>query len=124
VPRGGGGGGAAGGGLGPGALEVACGSAGRALADALRPILADYDAALLDCPPSLGLLLLMALIAADDAHVPVAPGGADPRDAGGCWRRSTGCARAAALRQTSTGVVVTRGRHDRRAGGDARQPGA
>jgi hypothetical protein len=47
----------------------------RALAEALWPVLVDFDAALLDCPPSLGLLTLAALVAADEALVPADPNG-------------------------------------------------
>jgi hypothetical protein len=35
------------------------------LQNALTPILADYDFAVLDCPPSLGLLTVNALTVAD-----------------------------------------------------------
>jgi chromosome partitioning protein len=82
----------------------------RALAKALRSVLADYDVALLDSPPSLWLLTLMALVAADEALVPVAPGGADAREVGGLLaaldrRRAS----RRAPRLASTGVVVTQG---------------
>jgi len=40
---------------------------------ALTPILGDYDFAVLDCPPSLGLLTVNALTAADFFLVPVTP---------------------------------------------------
>jgi len=40
---------------------------------ALKPVLADYDFAVLDCPPSLGLLTVNALTAADFFLVPVTP---------------------------------------------------
>ena len=40
---------------------------------ALKPILTDYDFAVLDCPPSLGLLTVNALTAADFFLVPVTP---------------------------------------------------
>jgi len=40
---------------------------------ALKPILADYDFAVLDCPPSLGLLTVNALTAADFFLVPLTP---------------------------------------------------
>ena len=69
---------------------------GGALAKALRPVLTGFDVALLDCPPSLGLLTLPAPVAADQALVPVAPGGADALNWAGSLRRSTGCGRAAA----------------------------
>lgn len=39
----------------------------------LAPILADYDFAVLDCPPSLGLLTVNALTAADFFLVPLTP---------------------------------------------------
>jgi len=39
----------------------------------LKPILGDYDFAVLDCPPSLGLLTVNALTAADFFIVPVTP---------------------------------------------------
>ena len=98
----------------------------RALAEALRPVLADHDVALLDCPPSLGLLTLMALVAADQALVPVAPGGADARELGGLL----GGARPAAGEppRAAPGDDRRRGhagrREDGRDGGDARRPGA
>ena len=40
---------------------------------ALKPILGDYDFLVLDCPPSLGLLTVNALTAADFFMVPVTP---------------------------------------------------
>jgi chromosome partitioning protein len=43
----------------------------RALARALRPVLADYDFVCVDTPPSLGLLTINALTAADRVIVPV-----------------------------------------------------
>ena len=43
------------------------------LAAALKPILTDYDFAVLDCPPSLGLLTVNALTAADFFLVPLTP---------------------------------------------------
>ena len=43
------------------------------LKNALKPIRADYDFAVLDCPPSLGLLTVNALTAADFFLVPVTP---------------------------------------------------
>ena len=43
------------------------------LKDALKPIIGDYDFAVLDCPPSLGLLTVNALTAADFFLVPVTP---------------------------------------------------
>lgn len=65
----------------PGSMTLA--SADLALADvkgrelvlkaALRPALGDYDFIVLDCPPSLGLLTVNALTAADFFLVPVTP---------------------------------------------------
>lgn len=43
------------------------------LSAAVKPILGDYDFAVLDCPPSLGLLTVNALTAADRFLVPVTP---------------------------------------------------
>lgn len=43
----------------------------RRLAHALAPIADDYDFILLDCPPSLGLLTVNALAAADSVLVPI-----------------------------------------------------
>src|SRR5467141_3024251 len=41
------------------------------LADALRPIVDSYSYILIDCPPSLGLLTINALVAADRVLVPL-----------------------------------------------------
>ncbi|NTV99950.1 MAG: ParA family protein, partial [Oscillochloris sp.] len=43
----------------------------RLLADALAPLAASFDEILIDCPPSLGLLTVNALTAADAVLIPV-----------------------------------------------------
>jgi chromosome partitioning protein len=43
----------------------------RRLATALRPIIDSYDYLLLDCPPSLGLITVNALTAADSVLIPI-----------------------------------------------------
>jgi chromosome partitioning protein len=45
-----------------------------ALKKALDPIAGHYDAIVIDCPPSLGILTLNALVAATDVIIPVDPG--------------------------------------------------
>lgn len=44
------------------------------LANALRPLMGQYDYILIDCPPSLGLLTINAFIAAQELLVPIEPG--------------------------------------------------
>ena len=44
------------------------------LADALKPIKDAYDFIIIDCPPSLGLLTLNGLMAANQVLIPVEPG--------------------------------------------------
>jgi chromosome partitioning protein len=46
----------------------------RRLRRALDPIAARYDVILIDCPPSLGLLTVNALMAASEVLIPVDPG--------------------------------------------------
>jgi chromosome partitioning protein len=43
----------------------------RAMRDALQPVLADYDFVLIDCPPSLGLITVNMLAAADAVVIPL-----------------------------------------------------
>lgn len=46
----------------------------RRLHQALRPIAGDYDFIIIDCPPSLSLLTVNALMAATEVLIPVDPG--------------------------------------------------
>lgn len=43
----------------------------RQLTRALQPVVGNYDVILMDCPPSLGILTLNALVAADQVLVPI-----------------------------------------------------
>ena len=43
----------------------------KRLANALKPIIADFDFVLIDCPPSLGLLTINGLSAADEVMIPI-----------------------------------------------------
>jgi chromosome partitioning protein len=43
----------------------------RVLADALAPLASNYDFIIIDCPPSLGLLTVNALVAAQEVLVPL-----------------------------------------------------
>ena len=67
-----------------------------------RRVRDDFDVIFIDTPPSLGLLTLNALVAADAVLVPLNLRVLRPRGHRGClWRRSTACAPRSIPRSTS-----------------------
>ena len=75
---------------------------------ALATVAADFDVCLIDCPPSLGLMTVNSLVAADAVLIPVQPTAADLRGAA-LFLASLGELRAAGLNNglTELGLLVT-----------------
>lgn len=78
------------------------------LRDLLAPLRAQYDAILLDCPPSLGWLTLNALTAADSVLIPVVPDYLSARGLAGLYNTVDLVQRHLNPDLTFAGVVLTR----------------